>query len=479
MSASLSFHGAAGTVTGSRYLLEASGTRLLVDAGLFQGEKDLRLLNWKEPTFDPRSVRHLLLTHTHIDHAGYLPRLVKEGYRGPVHCTPATLELARLLLIDSAKLQEEDADYANRKGFAKHEPALPLYTTQDAEAALRLMQPLPYGEWLDLGAGLRARFVNAGHILGSAMAEVRLGDAGGGATIVFSGDVGGYGMLLHPDPSPPPACDVLVVESTYGDRLHDKTPLADQIRIPFKETFSKGGVVVIPAFAVGRAQQVTMLLGDLMKQGDLPEVPIHIDSPMAVDATEIYSRHLADHNLDAGLVQDGRSRLCPKSVRFHRTVEESKALNDLPGPRIIISASGMLAGGRVLHHLCRRLPDPRNLLVLVGYQAAGTRGRALLEGAKTLRIHGQEVAVKARFLPIHGLSGHADADGLVRWMRSGPSRPATAFVTHGEPPAATALAKRIETEVGARAVIPRLGQTFDLAAARGPAPAAPGAAPAA
>ena len=462
MTLHLGFHGAAGTVTGSRHLLETDGARILVDAGMFQGPKELRELNWSAPGFEPASIDHVVLTHTHIDHSGYLPRLVKDGFRGPVHCTPATLELARLLLLDAAKLQEEDAAYANKKGFSRHAPALPLFTSDDAEAALGRLSPVDYGAWFDLGTGVRARFHNAGHLLGSGMVEMRVEQEGRARTILFSGDVGGYGMPLHPDPESPPPCDVLLIESTYGDRQHDHTPLQDQLLAPLRETFERGGVLLVPAFAVGRAQQVILLLGDMMQAGALPQVPIHLDSPMAVDATRIYATHLRDHNLDEGLVQGITSRLCPPTLRFHRTVEESRALNDLPGPRVIISASGMLTGGRVLHHLARLLPDDRNLVLLVGYQAAGTRGRALLEGARTLKIHGSQVAAAARFLALHGLSGHGDSDELMRWLRSGASRPRAVFVTHGEPAAASALARRIAEDLGARTFEPRLGAVFDL-----------------
>jgi metallo-beta-lactamase family protein len=269
-------------------------------------------------------------------------------------------------------------------------------------------------------------------------------------------------MPLHPDPQPPPACDVLVMESTYGDRVHDDTPFLEQIRPPLIHTFARGGAVLVPAFAVARAQLVTLLLREAMEAGDLPEVPIHIDSPMAVDATRIYSRHLDDENLDPELVGEGRSRLFPRRVHFHRSVEESKQLNRLEGPRIIISSSGMLAGGRVLHHLRRMLPDPANLLVLVGYQAPGTRGRALLEGATTLRMHGLDVPVRAEFLCVHGLSAHADRDGLMRWVRSAPRPPGAIFVTHGEPEASMALARRIERQVGSPTFTPRLEEGFDL-----------------
>jgi metallo-beta-lactamase family protein len=462
MTLHLGFHGAAGTVTGSRHLLIADRTRVLVDAGMFQGLKELREMNWRRPAFKPETVDHVVLTHTHIDHSGYLPRLVRDGFRGPVHCTPATQELARLLLLDAARLQEEDADYANRKGFSKHTPALPLFTSEDAEAALGRLVPSDYGAWIDLGDGMRARFHNAGHILGSALVELLVERDGRARTLLFSGDVGGYDMPLHLDPVPPPACDVLVVESTYGDRRHDRTPLQEQMRAPLLETLARRGTVLIPAFAVGRAQQVTLVLGDMMKAGVLPQVPIHLDSPMAVDATRIYAGHLRDRNLDEGLVQGVASRLCPPGMRFHRSVQESKALNELPGPRIIISASGMLTGGRVLHHLRRLLPDERNLIMLVGYQAAGTRGRALLDGAPTLKMHGEQVAVQAHFMVLHGLSGHGDSDELVRWMRSGRSKPRAVFVTHGEPEAAAALAQRIQKELGARTFEPRLGAVFDL-----------------
>jgi metallo-beta-lactamase family protein len=458
----LSFHGGVGTVTGSRYLVETEKTTVQVDAGLFQGLKKLRLLNWQGPSFDPKSVDHLVLTHAHIDHSGYLPRLVKLGFSGPVYCTPASAQLAELLLLDSAKIQEEEAEYANYKGFSKHKPALPLYTTEDAQAAIDLLQPVPYEKWYELGNKIRFQFLNAGHILGAAMVEMRLPVNGREATIVFSGDVGRYDVPLHSDPSPPPSSDLLLVESTYGDRQHDHRPIGEQICAPIIETFERGGTVLIPSFAVGRAQLVTLILRELINNGQLPDVPIHIDSPMAVNATRIYSEHLTDLSLDEDLIEDGRSRLFPRNVQFHRTVKESKDLNELDGPRIIISASGMLTAGRVIHHLQRLLPDALNLVLLVGYQAAGTRGRALLEGAKTLKMHGEQVRVRARFMTVNGLSAHADKDELFRWLSSANSAPPTVFVTHGEPDAAKALAERIEKEIRAQVHIPGLGDGFDL-----------------
>jgi metallo-beta-lactamase family protein len=459
----LSFFGGAGEVTGSRYLLETGGRRVLVDCGMFQGLKELRLLNWRRPQFEPQQLDALILTHAHIDHSGYIPRLVREGFRGPIYCTPATIELAEVLLLDSAKLQEEDADYANRKGYSKHSPALPLYTAKDVELALRRFEPLDYGKQLDLGGGVRARMRNAGHILGSASVQVEADVAGGTRRVVFSGDIGRYGVPLHSDPAPLPACDALVIESTYGDRVHEATPLIDQIRQPFTETLSRGGTVLIPSFALARTQLVTLMLGELMDAGELPRVPVHVDSPMAIEITRIYNRYLEGGGLDPNLEDgDGHSRLLPRDVKFHRTVDESKALNRLAGPRIIVSSSGMLTGGRVLHHLQRLMPDPKNLIVLVGYQAPGTRGRALRDGVASLRMHGQDVPVRAKVLSVEGMSAHADGNELMRWLRSGEALPRVAFVTHGEPEASSAFAQRIGTEAGVTSLTPHMGESFDL-----------------
>jgi metallo-beta-lactamase family protein len=468
VSVRLAFHGAARTVTGSRYLLTVDGpggaSRTLVDAGLFQGLEELRLLNWRPPPFPPRQVDRVLLTHAHIDHSGVLPRLVKEGLRCPIHCTTATYELARLLLVDSAKLHEEDAEYANRKGYSKHRPALPLYTVAAAERALELFETVELGADLDLGDGLRARFHNAGHILGAASISLEIEPAAGrtGGRIVWSGDVGRYDVPLHLDPDPIPACDVLICESTYGDRAHDPTPVEEQLLEPLLDTFERNGTVLIPAFAVGRSQLITFVLRELMESGRLPEVPVHIDSPMAVDATSIYSRHLDEHHLDPEVFADGRSRLFPGKVSLHRSVAQSKRLNDMRGPRIIVSASGMLSGGRVLHHLRRLVSDRRNLVILAGYQAAGTRGRKLLEGAPTIRMHGMDVAVRAQVMALHGLSAHADADELVRWLRSGEAAPRQVFLTHGEPEAAYAFAQRVRRELGFRTSVPELDEEAEL-----------------
>jgi len=466
----LTFHGAARTVTGSRHLLEAAGQRILIDCGMFQGLKKLRRLNWEAPGFEPGFLDHVVLTHAHIDHTGYVPRLMQYGFNSPIHCTPATAELLELMLMDSAHIQEEDAAWANKKGFSKHKPAEPLYTSVDALQALKLLAPTGYEKWIKLSGDVRCRLGNSGHILGAAFAEFRI--AGGKAaednvhpgetTIVFSGDVGRYNVPLHTDPSPLPDCDVLIVESTYGKRKHEHIPVLDQIRDDFKQTMHRRGIVLVPSFAVGRVQLVTLILRELMRDGELQEVPIHIDSPMAIDATAIYSRHLYDGNLDDDITADGRNRLFPFKVRLHRTVHESKILNNLDGPRVIIASSGMMTGGRILHHLVRRLPDHNNLILLTGYQAVGTRGRALQDGTDSLRIHGQNVPVEARVGTITGLSSHGDGDEIMRWIGTAQRKPRRVFVVHGEPESAEHMAGRIHDEIGAETTVPGLGESFTL-----------------
>lgn len=460
----LSFHGAAGCVTGSKSLLELDdGRKLLVDCGLFQGLKELRRRNWTQLPFVVGQVDHVLLTHAHIDHSGWLPRAWRLGLDAPIHATGATSELCQLLLMDSAHLQEEDAGWANKKGYSKHHPAEPLYTSNDALETLKLFRSHDFDEWVDLGDGLRVRFGNSGHILGAAFLELRVPTSSGGErTLVFSGDVGRYGVPLHRDPEPLPDCDVLVIESTYGNREHEHEPVADQIRRVFEETIRRKGVVLIPAFAVGRVQMVTLILRDLMKNGELPEVPIFVDSPMAVDATLIYGRHLYDTNLDDDLIQDGRSRLFPREVHLCRTVHESKQLNTREGPMVIISSSGMMSGGRILHHLTRRLGRPENLILLAGYQAQGTRGRALQDGAQTLRIHGENWPVACRHETIHGLSSHADHTELLRWVGQPKRPPQTVFVVHGEPDSSQPFAEELRGVLKAEVHVPSLGKGFEI-----------------
>ena len=452
----IGFHGAAGTVTGSRHLVMAGGEWALIDCGMYQGLKSLRMKNWEPPPFDPKRLPFVVLTHTHIDHSGMLPRLVREGFEGAIICTPPTLALAGLLLRDAAHIQEEDAEYLNRKGLTKHKPALPLFTTEDAEKALSLFVPRPYGEWTDLPETMRVRFHNAGHLLGSAMVEmqVRGKESGEPVTLLFSGDLGRYDMPLNLDPQPPPESDYLVLESTYGGRKHCADDLYTQVERIVKHTTGRGGVLLIPSFAVGRSQQIIYVLNVLMEEHRIPSLPIHLDSPMAVDATAIYRTFPDEH--------EARGELHARNVHMHRSVAQSIALNDFNGPGVIISSSGMLHAGRVLHHLKRLLPDPRNTVALIGYQAAGTRGRALIEGARSIRIHGRDVPVGAHVEDLCGFSGHADEDETMRWLSGWSSAPREVFLVHGEPESSAALASRIRSERGWKVRAPELGEIVTL-----------------
>jgi metallo-beta-lactamase family protein len=451
---SLRFHGAAGCVTGSRFHLEIERRSLLVDCGMFQGLKELRARNWEKPQFDPGKLDAVVLSHAHLDHSGWLPRLVKLGFRGPIWCTRATVELAALLLEDSAKIQAEDADDANAHGYSKHHPAQPLYTIEDVKRTVGQLRAVRYEAPFEPVPGVRARLVPAGHIVGSAMVALEVADRTPPLRLLFSGDVGRYDAPLVPDPAPPPACDELIVESTYGDRLHSKLGAEPVLAEILKRAAARRGTVLIPAFAVGRAQQMIFQLRGLMDRGLAPSMAIHLDSPMAIEATEIYRRHAEEAGLEKVALRDGARLLYAREVYLHDSHEESMRLNKLAGPRVILSSSGMLAGGRVLHHLRRLLPEPQNVVVLVGYQAEGTRGRTLLQGAKFLRMHGQDVPVRAEIAEVPGLSGHADQDELVRWLRGLPAPPKRTFVVHGEPVASATLAQRLEKELSFRCTIP-------------------------
>jgi len=441
--ASIRFLGAAGTVTGSRFLVDTGSAQVLVDTGLFQGQKELRLRNWAPWPVAPASVEAVVLTHAHIDHTGALPLFVRNGFRGAVHCTPATRDLCGLLLPDSGRLQEEEARYANRKGYSKHAPdARPLYTEADAVAALRRLSPVAYGEERVVAPGVTLTFRRAGHILGSATVELRLT---GGKRILFSGDLGRYGAPILPDPDAGVAADALVVESTYGGRRHDAAPAPELLRDEVLRAVKQGGALLVPAFAIGRTQEVLFELRNLERAGAIPELPVFVDSPMAVDATPIFLAHREDQDDEfARLVAEGEEPLRPAKVRFCRSAEQSKAVNAVEGPCIIISASGMATGGRVLHHLANRLPDPRTTVLLVGYQAAGTRGWSLQNGARTLRMFGREVEVKARVTSIGGFSAHADEAEIERWLATFPRKPGRTFLVHGEPTALQAALARMQ-----------------------------------
>ena len=450
----LSFLGAAGTVTGSKFLVDSQDCQVLVDAGLFQGLRALRRRNWEPFPLPASDVDAIVLTHAHLDHCGYLPALVDQGFSGPVVATQATADLAALVLRDSAKLQEEDARYAAKKGFSKHAAPRPLYDAADVARVLPLFTPVGFHERFSPVEGCQVTLQPAGHILGSSTVLLELG----GRRVVFSGDLGRPGHPLLVAPPPPPACDAIVVESTYGDRGHQTEGL-DQLAAIISRTVGRGGVVVIPAFAVDRTEVVLMALKQLTDEGRIPATPVFVDSPMALGALGIYrsalDRDSPDVRTDLGpdsLVFD------PGDLREAHTAQESMALNDPGRPCVIVSASGMATGGRVVHHLRHLLPDPKNAVVLVGYQAVGTRGRDLAEGVPQLKMHGRYVPVRAEVAQVEGFSVHADGDEIIAWLAGIPEPPQAAYVVHGEPRAAGALAGRIRDELGWLAVVPRDGE---------------------
>jgi len=454
----LTFLGATGTVTGSRYLLTSGREKILVDCGLFQGLKDLRLENRRPFPLPASELAAVVLTHAHLDHSGYLPLLVASGFEGPIFCTPATADLCRILLPDSGHLQEEEAERANKHGYSKHSPALPLYTRADAEVALEQLVTVPVHRPSTVG-GIEFTFRRAGHILGSATAALR----GDGATIVFSGDLGRAADPVLLPPEPVAEADYLVVESTYGDRLHEaentQTALADAIN----RTAHRGGVVVIPSFAVARAQVLLWHLNALRDRGAVPALPVFLDSPMAIEATDIFIRHPEEHRLSPAQCVTLRA-----TATMTSSSDDSKEIDRRRGPMIIISASGMATGGRILFHLERFAPDPRNTILLVGHQAVGTRGADMMNGRDHIRIHGADVPVRAEVVTLHGLSAHADADEILGWLKHFQRPPRQTFVTHGEPGPAAALRDRIEHELGWHATVPAWGERVTLEPGAGP-----------
>lgn len=458
----LQFLGAAGTVTGSHYLLQVNDHRYLIDCGLFQGGRALKTLNWEPFPAPPEKIEAVLLTHAHIDHTGLLPRLVQQGFQGPVYATEATCALLELLLLDSAHLNEQDAAYANKKGYGRHQLALPLYTIADAQAALKILSPVRFDQPLALD-GLCVAWRPAGHLLGSAILEIGVDDGRAGHRLVFSGDLGRYHDAIMKPPVPVDAADTLMVESTYGGRTHTDDDITAILTNVIQHIINHRSILLIPAFAVGRTQQVLYHLRRLQDQGQAPDIPIFIDSPMAVDASHLYCRFGDDHNLDVNLLMDEQT--CPlrcPDTHFVREVEESKQLNSRPGPAIIISASGMCTGGRIKHHLKWRLPDPGNVVLFVGYQAEGSLGRWLLNGAAQVRIHGEEVAVRARITSLHALSGHADHNELLRWLSGFSRPPRQTYIVHGEPAASRSLQAVIQQQLGWQTIIPARAESFPL-----------------
>jgi metallo-beta-lactamase family protein len=483
--ASITFLGAAQTVTGSKYLLDTGTSKVFIDSGLFQGLKELRLRNWQNLPIAASEIAAIILTHAHLDHCGYLPRLVAQGFRGRVFCTAGTLDLCRIVLPDAGRIQEEDAANANRHGFSKHAPALPLYTEADAFRAVSQLQPVGYDRPVPVTPDIEVEFINAGHLLGSSYARVRTG----GRTILFGGDLGRFGRPVLPDPSTIPEADYLLVESTYGNRVHEQDDNGTQLAGVINSTAERGGRIIIPSFAIGRVEELIYWLKRLEEEKRIPVLPVFLDSPMAVDALARYTERLRE--LDPEMQPEARDEkaphgpadhddpreerqrharherqlcvFCTERFRTISTAAESKQLTQSKMPAIVISASGMATGGRVLHHLKAALPDSRNTVLFVGYQAAGTRGRQLVDGDKTVKIHGEMIPVQAQIALVESMSAHADSNEILRWLGGFTQPPRLTFIVHGEPPAMEALSGAIHAKLGWNTKMPSHGETVELA----------------
>jgi len=453
MTTTIQFLGATDTVTGSRYLVESDGARVLVDCGLFQGYRRLRERNWAPLPFDAGSLDAVVLTHAHIDHSGYVPRLCTMGFSGPVYCTRGTRDLLHVLLPDSGYLQEEDARRANKYGYTRHRPARPLYTRDDAERSLTHLRPVPFNERFDVARGVSATFTRAGHIVGSACLALRVG----GVTVTFSGDVGRPNDPIMKPAAPLGPTDYLVIESTYGDRRHPAEEVTDALARVVNEAAGKGGVILVPSFAVGRSQHLLHLLATLRGQGRIPDLPTFLDSPMAINATQLFCDHKEDHRLS----EEQCHTMC-HSAQYSRSPEDSKAIDRRMGSMVIVSASGMATGGRVLHHLKHFLPGAQNVVLFVGYQAGGTRGRSLVDGTDELKLHGQFVPVRAKVVQVQGLSAHADYAELIAWLRASKLQPRRVFVTHGGPSSADAFRRRLHDTFGWDVVTPEDKSSWTL-----------------
>lgn len=449
----LTFLGAAGTVTGSKTLVAVGNEHILIDCGLFQGFKNLRLLNWTDFPFDVQKINAVILTHAHLDHSGALPLLVKQGYHGPIYATASTIALCEIMLLDSAKLQEEEASFANRHHTTGHQPALPLYDTSDAKKTLRLFKTLNTNRSLKVTENITVRFRSAGHILGASSAEI----TAEGKTVLFSGDLGRSDDKIMNPPDPIDHADYIVVESTYGDRTHEKADPEEKFAEIVNRTVARGGIVVVPSFAVGRSQELLLAVYRMKKRRLIPDLPVYLNSPMAIDMTEIYMRHCKEHRLD----QEECSGM-GSVAKMVRSVEDSRALDAIRYPSIIISASGMATGGRVLHHIKALAPDHRNTILFAGFQAGGTRGARMVAGEKTIRIYGDDVPINAEVVSLEGMSAHADSGQVIDWLKTAPKPPKFVYLTHGEPGPADTLRQRIKHELDWPAMAPLLGQTIDL-----------------
>jgi metallo-beta-lactamase family protein len=461
--AKITFLGAAGTVTGSKYLIEAGGKRLLVDCGLFQGSHDLTDRNWQNLPIDPASIDWVVLTHAHIDHTGYIPRLVKAGYRGPFYCNPATHELCTILLLDSAHLQEEEAQFAQKKGYSQHKPALPLYTVAEAQTALNQFREIPRADSFAISPEFSVRPHDAGHILGSTWLELTITENGKQTLVVFSGDIGRYDQVILKDPEPPSRADYLLCESTYGDRDHPAGSPEAALGEVINRVSKRGGSVVVPAFAVGRMQTLMYFLKELQDQKKIPALPIYVDSPMAISVTDLYEHHKEDHDVDFSREEAAnRDPLNVANVHMTRSVEDSKEINDVVTPCIILSASGMATGGRVLHHLAKRLPDSRNAVLIVGYQAVGTLGRQIEDGSKLVKIFGEMVPVRAEVVDLPQLSAHAGRSELLLWLSGIKAAPKMTFLVHGEPVALESFRGAVDSTYHWPVTVAGYQQTFEF-----------------
>ena len=465
--ATITFYGGVGSVTGSKYLLEHAGSRVLVDCGLFQGLRELRERNWEAPPFDPASLDAIIITHAHIDHTGYLPRVVKLGFNGPVYTSRATADLLKILLPDSGRLQEEEADYRNRHDLTRHAPALPLYDERDARAALELLKPVANDAGpIRVTADVLASFRVAGHIMGASMVLVELERAkpdGESVKFLFSGDLGHYDQAIVKDPAVPPDCDYLMVESTYGDRLHGDVSSEDQMADIINRAAKRGAPILIPAFAVGRTQEVLYMLRELEDAGRIPKLPVVVDSPMAAQATQVYNRWNEEHDEEyTSILMQKRHPLRTASMTTASSRDESKRVNNMHGSRIIVSASGMLTGGRVLHHAMRVLPDEKATIIFVGFQAAGTTGRRVVDGEPEVKIMKNWIPVRCHVEKVEGFSAHADWKGVLRWLGGLQTTPTRVFTTHGEPESAEAMAQHIRDKFGWTVEVPTYGETFEL-----------------
>jgi len=463
MKSTLTFYGAAQTVTGSKHLLEMEDKRFLIDCGLYQGKKELREKNWSDPPFGADTIDRIFITHSHIDHIGYLPRMVHCGYRGPITGTRATLELAEILLRDSAHLQEEEARWANKKGFSRHHPAKPLYTIAAVEKTLPLFEPVQYGDTIHLGNGIQALYRDAGHILGSAWLEITNKSGQDRRKLVFGGDLGRSSDLVLRPPAQPYNVNYLVLESTYGNRLHSQKSISAELEKVINEAADRGGPLLIPSFAVGRTQSLLYLIRELQTADRIPKIPVHLDSPMALKALEVYENHIRDLNLYCRRQHlDGVPLFEPQSLDLVSKVEESKRLVRKSGSRIIIAGSGMVTGGRILHHLSQHLPDPSTTVLFIGYQAEGTRGSSLVNGTKKLKMFGKEIDCRATIERVDGFSGHADYLETLAWLMGFNRPPERIFLVHGEPDAASALHDHISKQYAWKSVIPKEGQSFEI-----------------